>query len=289
MIYTVYSRGDEILELLPPRRTRSNKGDYGKLLLICGSAGMCGAALLAARAAYRTGAGLVRILTPSENLIPLQAAIPEAIVTVYDGSAPDRAITEDAVAWADAMVIGCGLGRSRASAKVLSAALRASDIPTVVDADGLNLIQDSPSLGKYLRGKIITPHLLEAERISGYLLEDMSADIPCYAQKISEDLGCICVLKDHRTAVADGTDGVYRNETGNSGMATAGSGDVLAGIIGGILAQNKSGSLSLTQAAELGVYLHGKAGDIAAERLGEYSLMASDIIDCLPYAITKKQ
>ena len=285
MTYTVFSHGEEILSLLPPRQESFNKGDCGRLLLICGSEGMCGAAFLAAKAAYRTGAGLVRILTPKENLIPIQTAIPEAIVTVYDGKDPDRSLIEDAIAWADAMVIGCGLGKARASAKILSAALRAADIPTVVDADGLNLIQESPSLGKYLEGKIITPHLLEAERISGYPREDMSADIPRYAQKISEKFGCVCVLKDHRTAVADGTYGVYRNETGNSGMATAGSGDVLAGIIGGLLAQNRSGALSLAQVATLGVYLHGKAGDHAAERLGEYSLMASDIIDCLPYAI----
>ena len=285
MDITTYSHGKEILALMPKRQADSNKGDYGKLLLVCGSAGMCGAAFLAAKAAYRTGAGLVRILTPAENLIPLQTSLPEAIVTVYNGNEPDRAVIEDAVAWADAMVIGCGLGRTRASARVLSAALSASDIPAVVDADGLNLLQDSPALCKYLRGKIITPHLLEAERISGISREHISADIPCYAHKISEKFGCVCVLKDHRTAVADGSNRIYRNETGNSGMATAGSGDVLAGIIGGLIAQNKGGTLSLTQAATLGVYLHGKAGDLAAEKLGEHSLMASDIIEFLPYAI----
>lgn len=285
MNITVYNHGKEILELMPPRRDSSNKGDYGKLLLICGSVGMCGAAFLAAKAAYRTGAGLVRILTAKENLIPLQTSIPEAIVTVYDGDEPDRAIIEESVAWADAMVIGCGLGRSSASAKVLSVALRSSKIPTVVDADGLNLMQESPALGKYLKEKIITPHLLEAERISGTEKEILAQDIPCSTLKISQKFGCVCALKDHRTAVADGTDRIYRNETGNSGMATAGSGDVLAGIIGGLLAQNKSGSLSLTQATVLGVYLHGRAGDIAAEALGKHSLMASDIIEKLPYAI----
>lgn len=281
----IYTHGKEILDLMPERQTNSNKGDYGKLLLVCGSKGMCGAAFLAAKAAYRTGAGLVRILTPSENLIPLQVSIPEAIITVYDGDAPDTDIIKDAVTWADAMVIGCGLGISRASAKVLSTALRASDIPTVVDADGLNLISEAPTLGKYLKNKIITPHLLEAERISGITKEALASDIVGSAETIAKKFGCVCVLKDHNTAVADGTNRVYRNKTGNSGMATAGSGDVLAGVIGGLLAQNKKGRLTLTQAAVLGVYLHGTAGDLGAEKLGEYSLMASDIIDNLPFAI----
>ena len=264
MDQTIYTYGKEILDLLPRRYENSNKGDYGRLLLICGSEGMCGAAFLAAKAAYRTGAGLVRVLTAEENLIPLQASLPEAIVTVYKGDSPDRRIIDDAVAWADAIVIGCGLGRSRASARVLSTALRASSVPTVVDADGLNLIEENPSLGKYLSGKIITPHVLEAARISGIDKDTILSDIVEYSQRIAKLFDCICVLKDHRTAVSDGSDRVYRNSTGNSGMATAGSGDVLAGIIGGLLAQNKKGELSLVNAAALGVYLHGRAGDVAA-------------------------
>ena len=282
----VHSYGKEILNLLPKRQENSNKGDYGRLLLVCGSEGMCGAAILAARAAYRTGAGLVRVLTPKENLIPLQTSVPEAIVTVYDSSSPDRDTVEDAVAWADAIVVGCGLGRSQASKKVLSAVLRASSVPTAVDADGLNIISENPSLGKYLRDKIITPHLLEAERISGIKKEALAENIPSSAKAIAEKFSCVCLLKDHRTAVSDGTEQVYRNTTGNSGMATAGSGDVLAGIIGGLLAQGKSGALSLTEAAALGAYLHGKAGDIGAAKLGEHSLMASDIIENIPFAIT---
>ena len=281
MDYSIYSYTTDALKNLPPRKDDSNKGDYGRLLCICGSEGMCGAAYLAAKAAYRMGAGLVRIFTPRENLIPLQTLLPEAIVSVYDSPSPDRGALLDALEWADAIVIGCGLGRSAASRQILSAALRYSDKPTVIDADGLNLISANPALKKYLSGKIITPHILEMSRLCGLFVEDIKSGRETAAYEFSHKTGCVCALKSHRSCVADGSDRVYVNNSGNNGMATAGSGDVLAGIIGGILAQNKSGSLSLSDTAALGVYIHGLAGDIAAEKLGKYSLMASDIIDAL--------
>lgn len=275
-----YTHGD--LKRMPARREISNKGDYGRLLCVCGSEGMCGAAYLSALAAYRTGAGLVRILTVKENLIPIQTALPEAIVSVYDSSSPDVSAILNAVEWADAIVIGCGLGRSAGSRKVLGAVLRNRKCPTVADADALNLISETPSLKKYLSGAVITPHLLEMARLCGCELDDIDRDRQLAACEFARQSGCVCVLKSHRTCVSDGSDRIYVNQCGNSGMATAGSGDVLAGIIGGILAQNKIGALSLTEAAALGVYIHSLAGDLAAERLGEYSLMARDIIDSLP-------
>ena len=281
MDYSIYSYTTDALKNLPPRKDDSSKGDYGRLLCICGSEGMCGAAYLAAKAAYRMGAGLVRIFTPRENLIPLQTLLPEAIVSVYDSPSPDRGALLDALEWADAIVIGCGLGRSAASRQILSAALRYSDKPTVIDADGLNLISANPALKKYLSGKIITPHILEMSRLCGLSVEEINADRERTAYEFSRKYGGVCVLKSHKTCVSDGSERTYVNNSGNNGMATAGSGDVLAGIIGGILAQNKSGSLSLSDAAALGVYIHGLAGDIAAEKLGKYSLMASDIIDAL--------
>ena len=282
MNYSVYSYTKDALKKMPSRKDDSHKGDYGRLLCICGSEGMCGAAYLAAKAAYRTGAGLVRILTPRENLIPLQTLLPEAIVTVYDGSLSDRSVILDSVDWADAIVIGCGLGRSSVSRQILSTVLRYSEKPTVVDADGLNLISSNPALKKYLSGKIITPHILEMSRLCGLSVEDINSGRETAAYEFSHKTGCVCALKSHRTCVADGSDRVYVNNSGNNGMATAGSGDVLAGIIGGILAQNKSGSLSLSDTAALGVYIHGLAGDTAAEDLGKYSLMATDIIEALP-------
>ncbi len=282
MNYSVYSYTKDALKNMPARKDDSHKGDYGRLLCVCGSEGMCGAAYLAAKAAYRTGAGLVRILTPRENLVSLQTLLPEAIVSVYDSGSPNRQSVLDAVDWADAIVIGCGLGRSSVSRQILSTVLRHTEKPTVIDADGLNLISASPALKKYLSGKIITPHILEMSRLCGLSVEDINSGRETAAYEFSKKYGTACALKSHRSCVADGSDRIYVNNSGNNGMATAGSGDVLAGIIGGILAQNKDGSLSLSDAAALGVYIHGLAGDLAAERLGKYSLMASDIIDALP-------
>ena len=284
MPFSTYSYTKNDLSKMPERHADSHKGDYGRLLLICGSLGMCGAAILAARAAYRTGAGLVRILTVKENLIPIQTAIPEAIVSVYDEDSFPTAILT-AVEWADAMVIGCGLGRSALSRRVLGTALRSSRVPTVIDADGLNIISANPALKKYLSGAIITPHLLEAERLCGISASSIAKDREAVAESIAKETGAVCLLKGHNTCVANGSGAIYINKSGNSGMATAGSGDVLSGIIGGILAQNKSGSLTHTEAAALGAYIHGVAGDIAADRLGEYSLMASDIIDAIPMVL----
>ena len=280
-MYSEYSYGQHDLNKLPPRKDESNKGDYGRLLCVCGSQGMCGAAYLSAKAAYRTGAGLVRILTAKENIIPLQTSLPEAIVTTYDQDAPDMDIVEEAVAWADAIVIGCGLGRSHSAQKILSTVIKLSDARMVVDADGLNIISAHPSLKKYLRNKIITPHALEMSRLTGMAPDTVAESAVSIALEFTRSTGAVCVLKRHNTVVADGSDKVYINQSGNNGMATAGSGDVLAGIIGGILAQNKSGKLSQKEAAALGVYIHGLAGDVAAERVGKYSLMASDIIDSI--------
>ena len=283
MKHPIYSSTQKDLNMLMPKRQSvSHKGTYGRLLCVCGSTGMCGAAYLSAKAAYRTGAGLVRILTPKENLIPLQTSLPEAIVTVYDSSAPDPHTILSAVEWADAIVIGCGLSTLTGARRVLGTVLRVSDKPTVIDADALNIISENPSLKKYLKGAIITPHLLEMSRLCDRSVAEIDADREAAAYAFSVDTGAVCVLKSHKTCVSDGSEKIYVNDKGNSGMATGGSGDVLAGIIGGVLAQNRDHTLSLTAAAELGVYIHSAAGDMAAAELGEYSLMASDIIDAIP-------
>jgi NAD(P)H-hydrate epimerase len=151
----------------------------------------------------------------------------------------------------------------------------------VLDADALNLLSRNPSLKKYARGAVITPHAKEMERLSGISVADILSSPEKVAFEYSREHSLICVLKDHRTVVTDG-EKLYKNTTGNSGMATGGSGDVLAGVIGGLLAQKHNGRASLFQLAALGVYLHGLAGDLGAKELGEYSIMASDIIDALP-------
>ena len=281
-MYSVYSFDRKDLSLMPKRTAESNKGSYGKLLCVCGSSGMCGAAYLAAKAAYRTGAGLVRILTHKDNLIPLQASLPEAIVTVYDPCDMDFNLIADVLEWADTAVIGCGLGNSAESRALLSYVLRNFTKSKILDADALNIISANPTLKKYLNNSIITPHPLEMHRLTGIELSEILEKPNEVAYNFAKKYETVCVLKLHRTVVSDGGERIYVNQSGNDGMATAGSGDVLAGILGGILAQNKLCELSLTDVAALGVYVHGLAGDAAAEELGRYSLMASDIINALP-------
>ena len=275
------------LKRLPPRPAESNKGTFGRVLCVCGSYGMAGAAYFAAKSALRVGAGLAEILTVRENVAVLHTLLPEAVITPYDADEPDGEIIKRAVSRATAIVCGCGLGVSQASRTVLACVLRNAAVPTVLDADALNLISKNPSLIKYAREKIITPHPAEMSRLTGRSVEEILSDNIGACHGFAQKHSLVCALKTHRTAVSDGTGKVYINNTGNSGMATGGSGDVLAGIIGGILSQNQDGALSMLEAAAMGVYIHGLAGDAAAARLGEYSLIASDIIDALPI-VTKR-
>ena len=263
---------------LPKRPERSNKGDFGRVLCVCGSFGMAGASYLAALGAYRTGTGLVEIFAPEENRIILQTLIPEAVLTVYDESSPYAEKLLSSLERCDSVVIGCGLGRTSVALGILKTVLRNSKVPTVIDADALNLISEHPALYKYLSGRIITPHVKEFSRLSGLSVENILDNIATVAQSFAANNSLICVLKDHRTVVSDGTEEIYINKAGNSGMATGGSGDVLAGVIGALLAQRHL-SLSLLDAACLGVYIHSTAGDRAAETRGEYSIMARDIAE----------
>ena len=276
-----FSYGPSDLSLMPKRHAESNKGSYGRVLCVCGSVGMAGAAYLCASAALRTGAGLVEVLTPEENRIIIQTLLPEAIVSVYDKDSPSIEQIDACIARANAVVCGCGLGVGSASRALLGRVLRKVQVPTVLDADALNIISKNPTLLKYAANKIITPHPMEMSRLCAQDVSDINADRESVCSDFAESHSLICVLKGHRTVVSDGKS-VFINTSGNSGMATAGSGDVLAGIIGGILAQNTEGKLDMLQAASLGVYVHGLCGDAAAQKLGEYSVIASDIVANLP-------
>ncbi len=282
MAFSVFSYTEQALSALPKRPAESNKRTFGRVLCICGSRGMCGAAYFAAKAAYRMGAGLVRILTVADNLSTLQTLLPEAIVTVYDAEAPEADIIAEAEAWADVLVIGCGLGVTRSSRTLLAMLLRMTKKPMILDADALNLLARNPSLLKYTKGAILTPHPQEMARLCDLPVETVLAASEQIAQDFAERHGAVVVLKRHHTVVSDGTDALYRNQSGNSGMATGGSGDVLAGMLGGLWAQARNGELSALEVACLGVYLHGLCGDAAAQKMGEYSVMASDLIDALP-------
>lgn len=286
--FSIYSHTHDDLAGLPARPRVSNKGTFGRVLCVCGSQNMSGAAYLCAKAAYRTGAGLVEILTPECNRTILASLLPEAIITTYSSESPDRRVITEAKKRADAVVIGCGLGTSNVSKKVLWLILSDLRVPCVIDADALNILAKNESLFYHLKGKIITPHPAEMARlikesdVESILNNDLET-----AYNFAKANECICVLKTHETVVSDGTERIFRNNCGNSGMATGGSGDVLAGIIGGILAQMKfEESPDLTLAATLGVYIHALAGDCAADELGERSVMASDIIEKL-YKVLK--
>lgn len=284
--FSVFSYTLSDLRRMPPRTPRSHKGTYGRAVLICGSEGMAGAAYLCGKAAYRTGAGLVEIVTPEANRAILQTLLPEAVLTIYDETPEGLENVKAAVERADALCIGCGLGTSSRAYAALKLALSLSRGPTVLDGDALNLIALTPSLFPYLKHTVITPHPAEMARLAGRSIDHILFDPPTVAQAFAAKYRCICVLKDHETVIANGSARVYRNTSGNSGMATGGSGDVLAGILTGIFSQKKT-DLTPMDTAALAVYLHGLCGDEAANALSEYSVMASDLIDALPKVLRR--
>lgn len=272
------------LAALPARRADGNKGTFGKVLLIAGSAGMCGAAYLSALAAYRCGAGLVKILTVPENRPILLSQLPEAIVTVYDPrwteTNPDRleALIQDQCDWADVIVMGPGLGQEPYVEKLVETVLSRAYVPMVLDADGLNTVAAHPHLRQYFTENIIiTPHIGEMARLTGTLAAEIKEAPIETARSYSAAMGITCVMKDAATVTADKDGSVYINTSGCSAMAKAGSGDVLTGVIAGLLAQG----MDVTPAAAWGVYLHGRAGEAAAETKGSRSILAHEIADHL--------
>jgi len=277
---------------LKPRAVDGHKGDYGKVCIIAGSVGMSGAAALAGRSALRAGAGLVRVATP-KSILPIVASIEPSFTTIAlpedsAGRISAKAINIilEAVAENDVMAFGPGIGTSGALRFILKNLLDQQNLRLVIDADGLNNLASLKNWPARLKAKLIlTPHPGEMKRLwSGLLREELPADRQQQALQLSQRTNAIVVLKGAGTVVTDG-DKVYINKTGNPGMATAGSGDVLTGIITALLGQG----LNYFDAAVLGVYLHGLAGDIAAEKFGRVSLMATDIIDSLPDAFLKNQ
>ena len=273
-----FSYSPSALKKMPIRPENSNKGTFGRVLVVGGSPCMSGAAYFSAKAAYRTGAGLVQILTHEDNRIILQTQLPEAILSTYsEGSFNDDAISE-AIEKADVVVVGVGLGQGPLSKRILSLVLTVSDAPIIADADALNMIaKDLTLLNNVSAPIIITPHMAEMARLCHTDISEIMANQVGFATSFAEKNSLICVLKDHETVVCDGNvnSPIYINKSGNSGMSTGGSGDVLTGIIAALIAQG----MPLFDATALGVYIHGLAGDAAADELGEYSVMASDIIE----------
>ena len=267
-----FERGD-LPDLLPERRADSHKGSCGKVLMITGSTGMAGAAFLSASAAYTAGAGLVQIYTAEENRMILQQLLPEAVMSCYDHF--DRTKLDSLLDWADVVCIGCGLGQSTVSEKLLEHTLMSVKVPCVVDADGLNLLARNPELLEQVHAPVIlTPHMMEMSRLTGMPVKEISADRTGQARAFAGRYPAVCVLKDARTVVAKRGMPCFVNLAGNSAMAKAGSGDVLAGVISGLLAQG----LDDFHAAAAGVFLHACGGDAARDEKGEYSVSARDLI-----------
>lgn len=276
---------------LPGRRADSNKGTYGKLLIIAGSRGMSGAAYLSALSAYRAGAGLVKILTVEENRQILQSQLPEAIVETYTCEDARKAepdfvqVMEAHCAWATAIVLGPGLSQEPYVKKLVELVLTHAYVPIVMDADALNTVAAYPGLAAYYTENImITPHVGEMARLTGKTVQEIKEHALAVAREYSGRHGITCVLKDAATVTADRDGMTYLNTSGNCGMAKGGSGDVLAGLIGSLLAQGAE----LSEAAFLGVYLHGLAGDAAAGDLGNRSILAREIADYLTGVLAER-
>lgn len=263
------------LALIPKRCRYSNKGTYGRVLAIAGSEEMTGAALLAAKAAYKSGAGLVEIFTHESAQKLVGTALPEAILTLYNNKNNDFDKLYDALNRASAVLIGPGLSKSDTAKRILRYTLETVSVPTVIDADALNIVSENDELLPYIKGKIITPHLGEMSRLIKKSIPEIAENIAEYAKKFAEKYECVCVLKDARTVVAAQGEPLYINTAGNSGLAKGGSGDTLAGIITSLLAQGADRA----NAARLGVFLHSYAADITAKSTGEYAMLASDVAD----------
>ena len=270
-------------KMLPDRPEDSNKGTYGRLLVIAGSKGMAGAAYLNAHAAYMTGAGLVRIYTSSDNREILQTLLPEAIITTYEEYNKEELLS--LLTWADSVCIGSGLGMSRLSEKILKTVIEYVKVPCLIDADGLNLLAENKNYLNQMaeRRFVITPHMKEMSRLTGTPVEELKADRMQILKDFISRYRITCVLKDSRTLIASEEKGIRMNLTGNSAMAKAGSGDVLAGVISGWMVQGKEAE----DAAELGTYIHGLSGDLAKFEKGVYSVMARDLIEYISKALMK--
>jgi len=275
--YTILEESD-IRARMRPRGDFAHKGNMGNALIIAGSYGMAGAAVLATRACLRSGAGKVTTHTPRKNYGIMQTAVPESVIQMdheetYFSEAVD---TEDF----DAVGIGPGLGMQENTAIALISQLRRSQCPVVVDADALNILANHRAWMQQLpKGIIMTPHPREFERLNGMAC---NGDYERFykAQEMAQHLQAYIILKGHYSALCLPNGRILFNSTGNSGMATAGSGDVLTGILTGLLARG----YDRADACAIGMYLHGLAGDLAAKEIGKESLIAGDIIKYLPQA-----
>lgn len=278
----------EIKNILINRDKNSHKGTYGKIGIIGGSKGMSGAPFLASSSALRTGSGLVYTIVPDVISTVLEIKTLEAIVKSFKSS--DKGFSKSSIkdildfsSKLDVLALGPGLGLDIDIIEFVRKLLENIKCPIVLDADGINAISENREILKNIEQKaVLTPHPMEFSRLINVDVEDIQNNREKYSMEFAREYKVVLVLKGHKTIVCDG-ENLYINSTGNPGMATAGSGDVLTGMITSLIGQG----IEVFNAAKLGVYLHGLAADIVKEEIGEHSLIASDIINAIPFAIKR--
>ena len=276
----------EMKDLMPERKSESHKGDYGRVAILGGSDGMAGSVYMASLSAMKTGSGMCFILAPKSISNILQVKVNEQIVNLidcknfyYNKNIENQIL--DNLENKDSLIIGPGIGRGKDLNKLIGRIISSTKLDIVIDADGLNAVSENLEVLKSSNNIILTPHLGEFSRLTGFSIDKIKKNQEKIARKFAKDHRVILVLKSNQTIVTDG-EKFYKNKIGNSGMATAGSGDVLTGIIASL-----TKNLTAFQASKLGVYIHSLAGDIASKKLGEDSIMATDIIENLPDAIKR--
>lgn len=312
------------LRKIPARRSDSNKGTYGKILVAAGSEGMCGAAYLAGLAAYRSGAGLVRILTPQSNRLIVQSLLPEAIFTGYDTDSNFRVLSEANVSWADIIVLGPGLGTEALSVTLVRELLHAiatqCDVATskwlrkfpmlLIDADGLNILSARPELMQlvdHIAARIpvvVTPHPMEMARLSAASLQEILQCPAHAAEALAEAHGTVTVMKGSETIVLDAAGHAFQNLEASPALSKGGSGDVLSGAIAGVYAVLRADRIDALNEAPTeeqrtlwrkmafdatvtGVLLHAEAGRQAAKIHGTHGVLARETADMLGIVMQK--
>lgn len=276
-----------LLSLIPERKPVSHKGTYGRLLNISGSAFYTGAAMLSTDGALRAGVGLCNLATPTRVINAIASAVPETIYLPleqdFDGFINDgavRVVSEELVRTRyTAVLTGCGLGNNKSTYDMTETVIKRADCPIIIDADGLNSVAPNINILKESKkGIIVTPHPAEFSRMTGKPVEDIQRDRLSAAKEFAEEYRCVTVLKGVNTVIASPDGDAVINTTGNAGLAKAGSGDVLAGIIASFTAQG----MDMFKAATVGVYLHGLAADVLAGRIGKTGLLPRDLPGILP-------
>ena len=276
---------DEVSRTIPRREPNAHKGDCGRVAVVAGSVGMTGAAALTCQAALRSGAGMTILGIPKSLNDVMEVKLTETMTRPLPEteertlSLAAQADIEELLAWADVLAIGPGLSQNEETQELVRKVIQNVKKPAVIDADGLNALAGHIDCLSHCEADLIlTPHSGELSRLINRHISDIEAKRIDTAQRSSKDLGSVLVLKGAPTVTANPSGYVYINSTGNAGMATAGCGDVLTGMIAGLLAQGLKG----IDAAKAGVYLHGLAGDLVAEEKGEWGVLAGDMVETVP-------